>query len=336
MATRRARSITCSKCFRILPERCTWATCATTRLATRWRVTSGCADSTCCIRWVGTRSVCRRKTPPSSTASIRANGPTQTSRRLRRVLRRFGFSYDWRREISTCEPEYYRWNQWFFLRMLENGIAFRKKSKVNWCPQCATVLANEQVERRFLLAARNDSGGSAGARAMVPAHHAIFGSAARRHEGTGGRLARARPGDAAELDWKIARGAGAVPGRGDGRRGDRSFHHAHRHDLRRGGAGAFRGTSRGAAACGWSARAERHGSTDQSDEAEKHARCGRGDGREGRIFHRAICGESVFRRKAADLDRKFRAGGLWHRRGDGAFRRTISAITSLRKNTTCR
>jgi leucyl-tRNA synthetase len=64
---------------------------------------------------------------------------------FRRVLHRFGFSYDWRREISSCEPEYYRWNQWFFLRMLEKGIAYRKKSKVNWCPQCQTVLANEQV-----------------------------------------------------------------------------------------------------------------------------------------------------------------------------------------------
>jgi leucyl-tRNA synthetase len=64
---------------------------------------------------------------------------------FRRVLRRFGFTYDWSREISTCEPEYYRWNQWFFLRMLEKGIAFRKKSRVNWCPDCATVLANEQV-----------------------------------------------------------------------------------------------------------------------------------------------------------------------------------------------
>jgi leucyl-tRNA synthetase len=64
---------------------------------------------------------------------------------FQRVLRRFGFSYDWRREISTCEPEYYRWNQWFFLRMLERGLAYRKKSRVNWCPNCATVLANEQV-----------------------------------------------------------------------------------------------------------------------------------------------------------------------------------------------
>ncbi|HEV2197944.1 MAG TPA: leucine--tRNA ligase [Candidatus Acidoferrum sp.] len=64
---------------------------------------------------------------------------------FQRVLRRFGFSYDWRREISTCEPEYYRWNQWFFLRMLEKGLAYRKKSRVNWCPKCQTVLANEQV-----------------------------------------------------------------------------------------------------------------------------------------------------------------------------------------------
>jgi leucyl-tRNA synthetase len=64
---------------------------------------------------------------------------------FQRVLRRFGFSYDWRREISTCEPEYYRWNQWFFLRMLERGLAYRKKSRVNWCPRCCTVLANEQV-----------------------------------------------------------------------------------------------------------------------------------------------------------------------------------------------
>ena len=64
---------------------------------------------------------------------------------LKRACRRFGFSYDWRRELSTCEPEYYRWNQWFFLRMLERGLAYRKRSRVNWCTKCCTVLANEQV-----------------------------------------------------------------------------------------------------------------------------------------------------------------------------------------------
>jgi len=58
---------------------------------------------------------------------------------------RFGFSYDWDREVSTCEPDYYRWNQWFFLKMLERGLAYRKQALLNWCPKCATVLANEQV-----------------------------------------------------------------------------------------------------------------------------------------------------------------------------------------------
>jgi leucyl-tRNA synthetase len=64
---------------------------------------------------------------------------------MKKTHRRFAFSYDWEREISTCEPEYYRWNQWFFLKMLERGLAYRKKALVNWCPKCATVLANEQV-----------------------------------------------------------------------------------------------------------------------------------------------------------------------------------------------
>jgi leucyl-tRNA synthetase len=69
----------------------------------------------------------------------------QNIARMKEQLRRFGFSYDWDAEVSTCEPEYYRWNQWFFLQMLKRGLAYRKKSRVNWCPECATVLANEQV-----------------------------------------------------------------------------------------------------------------------------------------------------------------------------------------------
>ncbi len=64
---------------------------------------------------------------------------------MRAQLKRIGVSYDWRREFATCDPEYYRWNQWFFLKMFERGLAYRKKSRVNWCDQCQTVLANEQV-----------------------------------------------------------------------------------------------------------------------------------------------------------------------------------------------
>jgi leucyl-tRNA synthetase len=91
---------------------------------------------------------------PAENAAIKNNTHPRTwtnnnITEFQRVLRRFGFSYDWRREISTCEPEYYRWNQWFFLRMLERGLAYRKKSRVNWCPKCATVLANEQVVNGF-------------------------------------------------------------------------------------------------------------------------------------------------------------------------------------------
>ena len=65
---------------------------------------------------------------------------------MRRQLKRMGFSYDWEREIATCDAEYYRWEQWFFLKMFERGLAYKKRSLVNWCPSCQTVLANEQVE----------------------------------------------------------------------------------------------------------------------------------------------------------------------------------------------
>ena len=65
---------------------------------------------------------------------------------MRRQLKRIGLSYDWSREIATCHPEYYRWEQWLFIRMLEKGLVYRKKSIVNYCEPCATVLANEQVE----------------------------------------------------------------------------------------------------------------------------------------------------------------------------------------------
>src|SRR5687767_5845160 len=65
--------------------------------------------------------------------------------RMKRQFARWGILYDWSKEIASCEPAYYHWNQWLFLRLYEKGLAYRGKAPVNWCPQDLTVLANEQV-----------------------------------------------------------------------------------------------------------------------------------------------------------------------------------------------
>jgi len=87
---------------------------------------------------------------PAENAAIKAGvqpreWTLQNIAHMKSQMKRLGFAYDWEREVTTCLPEYYRWNQWFFLKLFEKGLAYRKKSKVNWCPDCATVLANEQV-----------------------------------------------------------------------------------------------------------------------------------------------------------------------------------------------
>jgi leucyl-tRNA synthetase len=87
---------------------------------------------------------------PAENAALKNNTPSRewtlaNIAAMKRQMGRLGFSYDWATEITTCLPDYYRWNQWFFLHMYEKGLVYRKKSKVNWCPECATVLANEQV-----------------------------------------------------------------------------------------------------------------------------------------------------------------------------------------------
>ena len=65
---------------------------------------------------------------------------------LKSQMQMLGFDYDWDREIKTCDPDYYKWDQWLFLKLYEEGLAYQDSSKVNWCPGCQTVLANEQVE----------------------------------------------------------------------------------------------------------------------------------------------------------------------------------------------
>ncbi|MFM8394418.1 MAG: class I tRNA ligase family protein, partial [Acidobacteriota bacterium] len=91
---------------------------------------------------------------PAENAAIKNNArPDQWTfeniAAMRGQLQRLGFGYDWEREIATCTPEYYRWNQWFFIQMWKKGLLYRKNALVNWCVKCNTSLANEQAEGGF-------------------------------------------------------------------------------------------------------------------------------------------------------------------------------------------
>ncbi len=138
---------------------------------------------------------------------------------MREQFRRMGTAIDWRREVITCYPEYYRWNQWMFLKLYEKGLAYRGEAAVNWCPRDETVLANEQVinghcERCDTLVVK---------RQMTQWFY---------------KITRAGPAD--ELDRPLGGRGDRVPGGGPLRRGDPLLHDATRHDLRRDvhGAGA--------------------------------------------------------------------------------------------------
>jgi leucyl-tRNA synthetase len=87
---------------------------------------------------------------PAENAAIQNNAPPRewtlhNIAAMKAQMGRLGFAYDWSREVTTCLPDYYKWNQWFFIKLFEKDLAYRKKSTVNWCPKCCTVLANEQV-----------------------------------------------------------------------------------------------------------------------------------------------------------------------------------------------
>ena len=207
METLRGRNIICSRCCRILRARCTWATCAITRSATRWRVTGGCADSTCCIRWDGTRSDCRRKMRRSRTGFTRASGPTANIAEFQRVLQQVWLQlrlaardFHVRAGILPLEPV-------VFSADAGEGNRLPQKEPRELVSEVRDGAGERAGDRRVLLAARDDAGGSEGDRAVVLPHHAVRGRIAGRHEAARRRMAGARPGDAAELDREIARHA---------------------------------------------------------------------------------------------------------------------------------
>lgn len=98
---------------------------------------------------------------PAENAAIKANShpkkfTEESIASIKKQQKELGLSYDWDREIASCYPEYYKWNQWIFLKFLERGLAYKKESAINWCPSCATVLANEQVENGKCWRCKNE------------------------------------------------------------------------------------------------------------------------------------------------------------------------------------
>ncbi len=115
---------------------------------------------------------------PAENAAIKNNArpdkwTVENINAMRAQLQRMGFSYDWRREIASCTPEYYRWNQWFFIEMWKRGLLYRKNATVNWCVKCNTSLANEQAEGGFCWRARGYARRTATVGAVVYPRHRI-------------------------------------------------------------------------------------------------------------------------------------------------------------------
>ena len=226
-----------------------------------------------------------------------------------------GWAIDWDREISTHEPEYYRWTQWLFLRFYERGLAYRKEAPVKWCPNDQTVLANEQV----IDGRCERCGAEVEARepdAVVLQDHRLRRRAARR-DGAARAVARARPDDAAQLDRPLRGRARPLPRRRDGRGAaglhDPARHALRRHVLRAGARAPARASSspgpstrRGAAStCGTPAAR----STVERETKEK-------DG----VFTGRYAVNPVNGERDPDLGRRLRADGVRHRRDHGRAR----------------
>ncbi len=240
--------------------------------------------------------------------------------RMKRQFRVWGILYDWDKEIASCEPTYYRWNQWLFVRMLERGLAYRGKSPVNWCSSCKTVLANEQVvnggcERCGTTVVQRD---------LEQWFLRITAYADRLLEGLDRLEDWSEKVKVMQRNW-IGRSEGAeftmrVEGRDDldgfARLHDASRHGV-RHDVRGAGPGAPAGRR------GDHARSPRGGRVVRRAGAppdRDRPAVDRGRGGEARRVHRQLRGQPVHRPARADLPGRLRADVLRHRRDHGGAR----------------
>ena len=117
---------------------------------------------------------------------------------MKNQLKMLGLGYDWDRELATCKPDYYRWEQWFFTKLYEKGLVYKKTSSVNWCPNDMTVLANEQVVDNCCW--RCDTPVEQKRSPVVHQDHRLRRRAVERHRQSG-RLAGDGQDHAAQLDW---------------------------------------------------------------------------------------------------------------------------------------
>ena len=172
--TTRGRNITCSRCSPTRRGASIWAMCATTRWATWSRATSARRASTCCIRWAGTPSACRPRTPRWSARSIPKAWTYDNIATMRKQLKSMGLSLDWAREIATCDPAYYKHQQKMFLDFLEGG-AGRAQAIEGQLGSGRSDRARQRAgDRRPRLALRR-AGRAARADAVVLQDHRLFG-----------------------------------------------------------------------------------------------------------------------------------------------------------------
>ena len=274
---------------------------------------SACAATTCSSRWASTPSDCRPRTPPSATTSIPPIWTFENIAAMRQQYRQMGAMIDWTREVVTCTPEYYHWNQWLFLQMLERGLAYRAKGAVWWCPNDQTVLANEQVLEGNIC---ERCGAEVFKRDLEQWFFRITDYAEELLRRRDARLARARQDDAAQLDRPL-RGRAPALRAGDRRRA-RGLHHPARHGLGRDLHGAGAGASAGGQdhhrrPPGGGRGLHRAGAAADRDRADVDRR---GASRDRRL-HRRLRDQPGQRRADPDLDRRLCADGLRHRRDHG-------------------